>query len=152
MLNWIVSYIKRINVFYLVRLGVRNYKDFLIGVKPMTLCTLLIVETKWKHVASQVISQNALSVNLNIIITVCILTNVIRDEKNSNNTWETFFSTDEEAAHYQLDVDLSTLTFTHHPLFSKEHVLASRLQQYYKQYTERRRKAMSSHYSDKVFN
>lgn len=59
-------------------------------------------------------------------------------------------SADEEAANYQLDVDLSTLTFTHHPLFSKEHVLASRLQQYYKQYTERRRKAMSSHYSDKV--
>lgn len=59
-------------------------------------------------------------------------------------------ATDEEAANYQLDVDLSTLTFTHHPLFSKEHVLASRLQQYYKQYTERRRKAMSSHYSDKL--
>lgn len=59
-------------------------------------------------------------------------------------------ATDEEAAHYQLDVDLSTLSFTHHPLFSKEHVLASRLQQYYKHYTERQRKAMSSHYSDKL--
>ncbi|KAJ7389194.1 Coiled-coil and C2 domain-containing protein 2A, partial [Desmophyllum pertusum] len=57
---------------------------------------------------------------------------------------------DEEAAQYQLDVDLSTLTFTHHPLFSKEHVLASRLQQFYKQYTEKRRKALSSHYSDKL--
>lgn len=57
---------------------------------------------------------------------------------------------DEEAAQYQLDVDLSTLTFTHHPLFSKEHVLASRLQQYYKQYTERQKKAMSAHYSDKL--
>lgn len=59
-------------------------------------------------------------------------------------------SIDEGGAQYQLDVDLSTLTFTHHPLFSKEHVLASRLQQHYKQYTERRRKALSSHYSDKV--
>ena len=59
---------------------------------------------------------------------------------------------DEEAVHYQLDVDLSTLSFTHHPLFSKEHVLASRLQQYYKHYTERQRKAMSSHYSDKVLS
>lgn len=58
--------------------------------------------------------------------------------------------TDEEEAQYQLDVDLSTLTFTHHPLFSKEHVLASRLHQHYKQYTERRRKALSFHYSDKV--
>ncbi|KAL9987688.1 hypothetical protein ACROYT_G002035 [Oculina patagonica] len=59
-------------------------------------------------------------------------------------------TTDEEAAQFQLDVDLSTLTFTHHPLFSKEHVLASRLQQFYKQYTERRRKALSSHFSDKL--
>ena len=58
--------------------------------------------------------------------------------------------TDEEEAQYQLDVDLSTLTFTHHPLFSKEHVLASRLHQHYKQYTERRRKALSFHFSDKV--
>lgn len=58
--------------------------------------------------------------------------------------------TDEGDAQYQLDVDLSTLTFTHHPLFSKEHVLASRLQQNYKQYTERRRKALSLHYSDKL--
>ena len=100
-------------------------------------------------------SSHKMHFNLNIIITVCILTNVIRDEKQQQQQQQHgkhFFSTDEEAAHYQLDVDLSTLTFTHHPLFSKEHVLASRLQQYYKQYTERRRKAMSSHYSDKVFN
>lgn len=61
-----------------------------------------------------------------------------------------FIFIDEGDAQYQLDVDLSTLTFTHHPLFSKEHVLASRLQQNYKQYTERRRKALSLHYSDKV--
>jgi len=59
-------------------------------------------------------------------------------------------TTDDEAAHYQLDVDLSTLTFTHHPLFSKEHVLASRLQLSYKQYMERRKKALSAHYSDKL--
>ncbi|XP_015767290.1 PREDICTED: coiled-coil and C2 domain-containing protein 2A-like [Acropora digitifera] len=59
-------------------------------------------------------------------------------------------TTDEEAAHYQLDVDLSTLTFTHHPLFSKEHVLASRLQLSYRQYMERRKKALSAHYSDKL--
>ena len=61
-----------------------------------------------------------------------------------------FIFIDEGDAQYQLDVDLSTLTFTHHPLFSKEHVLASRLQQNYKQYTERRRKALSLHFSDKV--
>lgn len=59
-------------------------------------------------------------------------------------------TTDDEAAHYQLDVDLSTLTFTHHPLFSKEHVLASRLQLSYRQYMERRKKALSAHYSDKL--
>ncbi|XP_031567301.1 coiled-coil and C2 domain-containing protein 2A-like [Actinia tenebrosa] len=51
---------------------------------------------------------------------------------------------------YQLDVDSSTITFTHHPLFSKEHVLASRLQQLYKQYCQRRKKALSAHLTDKL--
>lgn len=36
-----------------------------------------------------------------------------------------------------LDVELSQLTFTHHPLFSPEHVLASRLTQAYNTYAER---------------
>ncbi|XP_022245376.1 coiled-coil and C2 domain-containing protein 2A-like isoform X2 [Limulus polyphemus] len=35
---------------------------------------------------------------------------------------------------YQLDVDVSSLTFHHHPLFSKEHVLASKLQELYEEY------------------
>ncbi|XP_076317683.1 coiled-coil and C2 domain-containing protein 2A-like isoform X2 [Tachypleus tridentatus] len=35
---------------------------------------------------------------------------------------------------YQLDVDLSSLIFHHHPLFSKEHVLASKLQELYEEY------------------
>ncbi|XP_048583350.1 coiled-coil and C2 domain-containing protein 2A isoform X3 [Nematostella vectensis] len=52
--------------------------------------------------------------------------------------------------HYQLDVDVSTLTFTHHPLFSAEHVLSSRLQQLYLQYCQRRKKAMSAHLADKL--
>ncbi|KAG7172855.1 Coiled-coil and C2 domain-containing protein 2A-like [Homarus americanus] len=36
-----------------------------------------------------------------------------------------------------LDVELSQLTFTHHPLFSPEHVLASQLTQAYNTYVER---------------
>ncbi|KAF3834548.1 hypothetical protein F7725_027106 [Dissostichus mawsoni] len=39
---------------------------------------------------------------------------------------------------YQLDVDVSGLIFSHHPLFSREHVLGSRLAQLYDQSTEER--------------
>lgn len=36
-----------------------------------------------------------------------------------------------------LDVELSQLTFTHHPLFSPEHVLVSQLTRAYNTYAER---------------
>ena len=38
---------------------------------------------------------------------------------------------------YQLDVDVSGLIFSHHPLFSREHVLGARLAQLYDQYLTR---------------
>lgn len=51
---------------------------------------------------------------------------------------------------YQLDIDVSKLAFTHHPLFSKEHVLVSRLQQLYNQYCVQMRKGTVEHLTSKV--
>ncbi|KAJ4921129.1 hypothetical protein JOQ06_013911 [Pogonophryne albipinna] len=50
---------------------------------------------------------------------------------------------------YQLDVDVSGLIFSHHPLFSREHVLGSRLAQLYDQYLSRQRSNLSAHLTDK---
>ncbi|MEE6462446.1 hypothetical protein FKM82_001600 [Ascaphus truei] len=51
---------------------------------------------------------------------------------------------------FQLDIDVSGLIFTHHPLFSREHVLASKLAQLYDQYLGRRQKNVSSLLTDKL--
>lgn len=51
---------------------------------------------------------------------------------------------------FQLDVDVSGLIFSHHPLFSREHVLGARLAQLYDQYLSRQRSNLTGHLSDKV--
>lgn len=51
---------------------------------------------------------------------------------------------------YQLDVDVSGLIFSHHPLFSREHVLGARLAQLYDQYLTRQRNNLTGHLTDKV--
>ena len=51
---------------------------------------------------------------------------------------------------YQLDIDISTLSFTHHPLFSTEHVLVSKLHQLYNQYCMKVRRGLVEHLSGKV--
>lgn len=51
---------------------------------------------------------------------------------------------------YQIDIDISTLTFTHHQLFSKEHVLQARLQDLYSNYCRRKKQSLSDHLSDKL--
>ncbi|XP_041443995.1 coiled-coil and C2 domain-containing protein 2A isoform X2 [Xenopus laevis] len=51
---------------------------------------------------------------------------------------------------FQLDVDISGVVFTHHPLFSREHVLASRLAQLYDQYLGRKQKNLSGLMTDKL--
>ncbi|XP_047443097.1 coiled-coil and C2 domain-containing protein 2A isoform X3 [Mugil cephalus] len=51
---------------------------------------------------------------------------------------------------YQLDVDVSGLIFSHHPLFSREHVLASRLAQLYDQYLTRQHNNLTGHLTDKL--
>ncbi|XP_044152706.1 coiled-coil and C2 domain-containing protein 2A [Bufo gargarizans] len=51
---------------------------------------------------------------------------------------------------FQLDIDISGIVFTHHPLFSREHVLASKLSQRYDQYLRRKQKDLSNLLSDKL--
>uniref|UniRef100_A0A3B4FZB3 Coiled-coil and C2 domain containing 2A n=1 Tax=Pundamilia nyererei TaxID=303518 RepID=A0A3B4FZB3_9CICH len=50
---------------------------------------------------------------------------------------------------YQLDVDVSGLIFSHHPLFSREHILGARLAQMYDQYLTRQRNNLTGHLTDK---
>ncbi|XP_076840623.1 coiled-coil and C2 domain-containing protein 2A isoform X3 [Brachyhypopomus gauderio] len=51
---------------------------------------------------------------------------------------------------YQLDVDLSGLVFSHHPLFSREHVLGARLAQLYDQQLSRQHKNLTHLLSEKL--
>ncbi|NXC20333.1 C2D2A protein, partial [Corythaeola cristata] len=52
---------------------------------------------------------------------------------------------------FQLDIDISGLIFTHHPCFSREHVLAAKLAQLYDQYLARKQKNLTELLTDKVF-
>ncbi|KAJ0032189.1 hypothetical protein NQD34_002270 [Periophthalmus magnuspinnatus] len=51
---------------------------------------------------------------------------------------------------FQLDVDISGLIFSHHPLFSREHVLGSRLVQLYDQYLNRQHNNLTGHLTEKL--
>uniref|UniRef100_A0A9J7XB35 DUF5523 domain-containing protein n=1 Tax=Cyprinus carpio carpio TaxID=630221 RepID=A0A9J7XB35_CYPCA len=53
-------------------------------------------------------------------------------------------------ADYLLDVDVSGLIFSHHPLFSREHVLAARLAQMYDQHLTRQHKNLTRLLTDKL--
>lgn len=53
-------------------------------------------------------------------------------------------------ADYQLDVDVSGLIFSHHPLFSREHVLGARLAQLYDQHLTSKQKKITQLLTDKV--
>ena len=53
-------------------------------------------------------------------------------------------------SHYQLDVDIAMIKFTHHPLFSKEHVLESKLLQLFNHYVSRQKSGLKDHLSTKV--
>ncbi len=53
-------------------------------------------------------------------------------------------------ADYQMDVDVSGLIFSHHSLFSREHVLAARLAQLYDQHLTRQHKNLTRLLTDKV--
>ncbi|XP_064007486.1 coiled-coil and C2 domain-containing protein 2A isoform X9 [Pogoniulus pusillus] len=51
---------------------------------------------------------------------------------------------------FQLDIDISGLIFTHHPCFSREHVLAAKLAQLYDQYLARQQKNLTKLLTDKL--
>ncbi|CAD5113655.1 DgyrCDS2816 [Dimorphilus gyrociliatus] len=51
---------------------------------------------------------------------------------------------------YQLNVDINTIRFTHHHLFSREHVLASILTEYCEAYEERSKQKISDYLSSKI--
>ncbi|XP_053109462.1 coiled-coil and C2 domain-containing protein 2A isoform X3 [Hemicordylus capensis] len=51
---------------------------------------------------------------------------------------------------FQLDVDISGLIFTHHPCFSREHVLAAKLAQLYDQYLSRKQRNLTKLLTDKL--
>ena len=56
----------------------------------------------------------------------------------------------ENHGRYQLDVDLNTVAFSHHHLFSKEHVLSNRLERMCREYRERGRRNITEYLSEKV--
>ncbi|XP_061440487.1 coiled-coil and C2 domain-containing protein 2A isoform X2 [Rhineura floridana] len=51
---------------------------------------------------------------------------------------------------FQLDIDISGLIFTHHPCFSREHVLAAKLAQLYGQYLSRKQRNLTKLLTDKL--
>ncbi|XP_007948277.1 coiled-coil and C2 domain-containing protein 2A [Orycteropus afer afer] len=51
---------------------------------------------------------------------------------------------------FQLAIDISGLIFTHHPCFSREHVLAAKLAQLYDQYLARRQRNKAKFLNDKL--
>ncbi|XP_012668328.1 coiled-coil and C2 domain-containing protein 2A [Otolemur garnettii] len=54
------------------------------------------------------------------------------------------------SGNFQLDVDISGLIFTHHPCFSREHVLAAKLAQLYDQYVARQQRNKAKFLTDKL--
>ncbi|KFO25778.1 Coiled-coil and C2 domain-containing protein 2A [Fukomys damarensis] len=52
--------------------------------------------------------------------------------------------------YFQLDIDISGLIFTHHPCFSREHVLAAKLAQLYDQYLARHQRNKAKFLTDKL--
>ena len=56
----------------------------------------------------------------------------------------------EGVGHYQLDVDINQISFSHHHHFSREHVLAQRLTQLFEQYVIRQKKNMTEYLGEKV--
>ncbi|KAM7157013.1 coiled-coil and C2 domain-containing protein 2A isoform 2-T2 [Molossus nigricans] len=55
-----------------------------------------------------------------------------------------------DPGNFQLDIDISGLIFTHHPCFSREHVLAAKLAQLYDQYLARRQRNKAKFLTDKL--
>ncbi|XP_069378536.1 coiled-coil and C2 domain-containing protein 2A-like isoform X2 [Paralichthys olivaceus] len=70
--------------------------------------------------------------------------------KATKSKYENTDSTLDPEGDYKLDVDVSGLIFSHHPLFSREHVLGARLAQLYDQYLTRQHNNLTGHLTDKL--
>ncbi|XP_058494610.1 coiled-coil and C2 domain-containing protein 2A [Solea solea] len=75
---------------------------------------------------------------------------VFRKAVKSKHAHMSMSSAADPEGDYRLDVDVSGLIFSHHPLFSREHVLASRLVQLYDQYLSRQHNNLTGHLTDKL--
>uniref|UniRef100_A0A1A8RTZ4 Coiled-coil and C2 domain containing 2A n=1 Tax=Nothobranchius rachovii TaxID=451742 RepID=A0A1A8RTZ4_9TELE len=63
---------------------------------------------------------------------------------------KSMYGSSDPTGDYQIDVNVSGLIFSHHPLFSREHVLAARLAHLFDQYLTRRQSNLSGHLTDKL--
>jgi len=54
--------------------------------------------------------------------------------------------------HYQLDIDVNSVMFWHHHLFSKEHVHASQITRLYEEYVSRMKKKAVEFLTGKVLD
>lgn len=75
---------------------------------------------------------------------------VYRKAVNPTNTGPCLPGAEELKEDFQLDVDISGLVFSHHPLFSREHLLGARLTQLYDLYITRQRNDLTGHLNDKL--
>uniref|UniRef100_A0A8C6VFN3 Coiled-coil and C2 domain containing 2A n=1 Tax=Naja naja TaxID=35670 RepID=A0A8C6VFN3_NAJNA len=57
---------------------------------------------------------------------------------------------DDPQSCFQLDIDISGLIFTHHPCFSREHILAAKLAQLFDQYLFRKQRNLTKLLTDKL--
>ncbi|XP_054644566.1 coiled-coil and C2 domain-containing protein 2A isoform X2 [Dunckerocampus dactyliophorus] len=79
------------------------------------------------------------------------LQTVYRKPLQSTHTHQAYIADEADSERdYQLDVDVSGLIFSHHPLFSREHVLGSRLAQLYDHYLTRQQNNLTEHLTDKL--
>lgn len=75
---------------------------------------------------------------------------VYRKAVKSTKTGPCVPGAEELKADFQLDVDISSLVFSHHPLLSREHLLGARLTQLYDLYLTRQHNDLTGHLSDKL--
>ncbi|XP_039607444.1 coiled-coil and C2 domain-containing protein 2A isoform X1 [Polypterus senegalus] len=78
------------------------------------------------------------------------LETVYRKATKSKFTNHYILGTGDPQGDFQLDIDVSGLIFTHHSLFSREHVLAVKLAQMYDQFLVRQQKNLSNLLTNKL--
>uniref|UniRef100_A0A1A8PMW8 Coiled-coil and C2 domain containing 2A n=1 Tax=Nothobranchius pienaari TaxID=704102 RepID=A0A1A8PMW8_9TELE len=76
--------------------------------------------------------------------------NILENRLLKMDEGKKWFGDDDPTGDYQIDVNVSGLIFSHHPLFSREHVLAARLAHLFDQYLTRRQSNLSGHLTDKL--